>query len=77
MLRVLNMYLLSRYLTLKSQELIYEKWYELSTPQDAMKGAASGYAQGMKAGAFERPETGFIYEAEVRAAANTAPQFPK
>lgn len=62
---------------MKSQELISEKRSALSTPQVAMKAAASGYAQVMKAGAFERPETGFIYEAEVRAAANTAPKFPK
>lgn len=42
-----------------------------------MKAAASGYAQVRKDGAFERPEIGFIYEAEVRAAADTAPKFPK
>lgn len=42
-----------------------------------MKAASSGYAQVIKAGAFERPETGFVYEAEVRAATNTAPKFPK
>lgn len=57
--------------------MMSEKWSALSTPQVAMKAAASGYAQVKKDGAFERPEIGFIYEAEVRAAADTAPKFPK